>query len=80
MGFDVYLAHDAYVTCHRIKLHGTDHGLELVHNASVAAMYGEVCTLVSTETLSKLLSAPLVELNRVQRNEPASLKPEKLTH
>lgn len=77
MGFDVYLAHDACATCNRIDLNGTDHDPELVHDISVAAMHGEFCTALSTDTLIRLLAMSAPELNRAQGNEPTSLKPER---
>lgn len=77
IGFDVYLAHDACATCNRIDLNGVDHDPELVHDLSVAAMHGEFCTALTTDTLTGLLSGPATGLNRAQGNEPASPAPEK---
>ncbi len=76
MGYDVYLAHDACATCNRLDLNGVDHEPELLHDLSVAAMNGEFCTALDTDTLIGLLSAPAVNLHRVQGNETTSLKPE----
>ncbi|MEL6965144.1 MAG: isochorismatase family protein [Pseudomonadota bacterium] len=77
LGFDVYLAHDACATCNRIDLNGVDHDPELVHDLSVAAMHGEFCTALTTESLIALLSNPATGLARSQGNERDSLKPEK---
>jgi nicotinamidase-related amidase len=79
MGYDVYLAHDACATCNRIDLNGVDHDPDLLHDIAVAAMNGEFCTALDTQTLIRLLLAPAIDLNRVQGNETTSLKPEKRT-
>ncbi len=76
MGFDVYLAHDACATCNRMDLNGVDHDPELLHDLSVAAMHGEFCTALDTDTLIGLLSGPAAHLNRAQGNESTSLRPE----